>query len=398
MFAIPNFPSYTGVMQLSSTLASANAAIDELCSVHPTLLSSTDASRLLSDVARLANKLDAYKAALASHAIQAGAAQLEGARDNASWVAAKTGASVGVAKSVLQTAAVLQTQPDVASAFASGDLSVAQASLISTAVTSSPASASSLVEFARRGVSLNELKKSCRAVSSVQTSREQEVSHWQRLRSRRFLRTWTDNDGMVNGQFRLMPDDGAVLLSRLSPMVKDAYRAAKKQKGLIAQEHLAADGFVELIETSGKERKTRRVDVVISVDHEALMRGHALGGETSEILGIGPVPIALVEELKTDSHVRVIVNKKGKPLAVFSETQEIPTAMRVAVKQRDRCCQVPGCESTFGLDVDHIRERRHGGRHHIDNLMLLCRSHHQQKTFHRWHMIGEGATRAWVQA
>jgi hypothetical protein len=384
-------------MQLSSTLRSANAVVDELVSVHPALLSGADASALLSFVASLKNKLCAYETALASRAVEAGVPSLEGSRDAASWLAVKTGTSVGDAKSALQTAVVLQSQPEVASAFASGELSATQASLISSAVVSSPSAASGLVDSARRGVSVKELKKSCTAISAVQKSSSEEISRWEHLRSRRYLRTWVDADGMVNGQFRLLADDGAVLLSRLEPFVKAAYRSAKSHKGSIVQEHLAADGFVELLETAGAERKARRVDVIVSVDYESLVRGYAANNETVEIFGLGPVPVALVEDLQRDAHVSVMVRKKGKALTVFSETKEIPGAMRTAVKQRDRHCQVPGCESTFGLDVDHIHERRHGGKHHLDNLMLLCRTHHRQKTFHGWHMVGEGDERMWVR-
>jgi 5-methylcytosine-specific restriction endonuclease McrA len=38
-------------------------------------------------------------------------------------------------------------------------------------------------------------------------------------------------------------------------------------------------------------------------------------------------------------------------------------------------CQYPGCASTYGLEVDHIRPVAGGGNSTVANLRVLCRHH-----------------------
>ncbi len=57
--------------------------------------------------------------------------------------------------------------------------------------------------------------------------------------------------------------------------------------------------------------------------------------------------------------------------------QAIPPAVRRTVMRRDHAmCQVPGCRAISNVDVHHIIHREHGGTHSVDNLVVLCESHH----------------------
>ncbi len=60
-------------------------------------------------------------------------------------------------------------------------------------------------------------------------------------------------------------------------------------------------------------------------------------------------------------------------LGTIEETftpDEVPEAVKKAVKRRDRKCLC--CGRTSFLQVDHVRSRYHGGDHSEDNLQLLC--------------------------
>ena len=58
-------------------------------------------------------------------------------------------------------------------------------------------------------------------------------------------------------------------------------------------------------------------------------------------------------------------------------TQTVPPAIRRTVARRDHGrCRVPGCRSRRNIDVHHIVPRAAGGTHDVDNLCLLCESHH----------------------
>lgn len=49
-----------------------------------------------------------------------------------------------------------------------------------------------------------------------------------------------------------------------------------------------------------------------------------------------------------------------------------------ALRRANHRCEK--CGSTSRLQVDHIRRRADGGGHELDNLMVLCKAHHDAKT------------------
>ena len=60
--------------------------------------------------------------------------------------------------------------------------------------------------------------------------------------------------------------------------------------------------------------------------------------------------------------------------------RHIPGPLRTAVEERDRVCQVPTCDVTLGLEIDHIKPFSEGGAASYENLVRLCKRHHLQKT------------------
>lgn len=56
----------------------------------------------------------------------------------------------------------------------------------------------------------------------------------------------------------------------------------------------------------------------------------------------------------------------------------LPAAVRRAVLLRDHCrCRVPGCNRRRYVDVHHLTERAHGGKHSRRNCLVLCTTHHR---------------------
>ncbi|HEX5098981.1 MAG TPA: hypothetical protein VFV94_05750, partial [Polyangiaceae bacterium] len=59
-------------------------------------------------------------------------------------------------------------------------------------------------------------------------------------------------------------------------------------------------------------------------------------------------------------------------------TQTIPPAMRRTVLRRDGGkCRVPGCRHAVFTEPHHLERRCEGGKHLMDNLVLLCAAHHR---------------------
>ena len=58
-------------------------------------------------------------------------------------------------------------------------------------------------------------------------------------------------------------------------------------------------------------------------------------------------------------------------------TRSIPPSVRRALGNRDRGCRFPGCTATHRLHGHHVRHWANGGDTSLDNLILLCRTHHR---------------------
>jgi len=128
--------------------------------------------------------------------------------------------------------------------------------------------------------------------------------------------------------------------------------------------------------------------VIVHVDFDALMRGHARGGETCEIHGLGPIPVSLARQLAEDSILKILLTGATNVTTITSHRRYIPAALRAAVMARDRTCVVPGCGATHNLEIDHTTDFAKRGPTALGNLGPLCRHHHHLKTHCAWILRG----------
>jgi hypothetical protein len=73
------------------------------------------------------------------------------------------------------------------------------------------------------------------------------------------------------------------------------------------------------------------------------------------------------------------MEKKSFPVPEMeSLTRYIPAKVKTAVWQRDQGrCTYPGCNSSFGLQYEHVIPFAKGGKSSLENLKLLCPAHNQ---------------------
>jgi hypothetical protein len=129
--------------------------------------------------------------------------------------------------------------------------------------------------------------------------------------------------------------------------------------------------------TGGSEGETDRAVTVAEVFIDAGLAAES-HGEAGATVSSGPRvgPNTLTEILCTGK-IRAIVTDGIHPVAYTDLGEAIPPAIRQYVQWRDQNrCSIEGCHSTYRLQPHHIRERRHGGNHHPDNLLTLCWYHH----------------------
>jgi hypothetical protein len=107
--------------------------------------------------------------------------------------------------------------------------------------------------------------------------------------------------------------------------------------------------------------------VTVHVDQSALVNGN----------GRSSLPIESVKRLCCDGHTVFIgEDEKGEPLNIGRKTRTVPTAIKRALRCRDKHCAFPGCHHTRFVDAHHIEHWSAGGETSLDNLMLLCSRHH----------------------
>ncbi|HLI02578.1 MAG TPA: HNH endonuclease signature motif containing protein, partial [Acidimicrobiales bacterium] len=82
-----------------------------------------------------------------------------------------------------------------------------------------------------------------------------------------------------------------------------------------------------------------------------------------------------------DAILRAILTDGHRVIDECTAGRTISTKMRRAVKERDRTCAVPGCDTTEGLQTHHLHDVRRGGPTQLTNLARVCPYHHDQITY-----------------
>ncbi len=108
--------------------------------------------------------------------------------------------------------------------------------------------------------------------------------------------------------------------------------------------------------------------------------------------GITPELVAdLASDLPSDAAPRIaalaqlMLGGAPLPLAVGRTTRIATPAQRRALAARDGGCIIPGCQvAAESCQTHHVREWAAGGRSDLENLALLCWSHHRQVDLGMW--------------
>ena len=145
-----------------------------------------------------------------------------------------------------------------------------------------------------------------------------------------------------------------------------------------------ADAFVALMSNStGDGNPSTEVQVLVSL--ETLL---GTSNEPGTIQGSKDLVTAgAIRALADESRLRRIVyDPVSKQILEFGrETYRPPAALRDHVIARDQVCRYPGCSrDSIKNDLDHVKPWEDGGRTDEDNLVSLCRRHHNLKTHAGW--------------
>src|ERR1700724_323635 len=306
-----------------------------------------------------------------------------GFRSCAHWLCWRIGLDPGAAREKVRVARALGALPLLSGAMCRGEISYSKVRALTRIAT--PANEEELLRFGRAGTAahVERLVRGMRLVDRIAAGSEK------RLHATRYLRAYTDEDGMVVVKARLAPEAGAALLRALDAGVEALYGPHGGQPSAAAQEtaddtsaeQRRADALGRVAEsalTASLDPGSRgdRYQVVVHVDAEVLTADGDESG-SSWLADGSRVSAEASRRLACDS-ARVVMRHAadGRVLDVGRRTRAISPGLRRALEHRDGGCRFPGCSRKL-CDAHHVEPWAEGGSTSLANTLLLCRRHHR---------------------
>src|SRR5579863_5858586 len=148
-----------------------------------------------------------------------------GFRSCAHWLVWRVGLDLGAAREKVRVARALAALPLVSAAMRRGEISYSKVRALTRVAT--PANENYLLGFARAGTAahVERLVRGMRLVDGIAAGDGEERRH-----AARYLRAYTDEDGMVVVTGRLAPEAGAALLCALDAGVEALYGPRREHR------------------------------------------------------------------------------------------------------------------------------------------------------------------------
>ncbi|MCW8926375.1 MAG: HNH endonuclease, partial [Xanthomonadales bacterium] len=311
-----------------------------------------------------------------------------GLKSCAHWLNWKCGISLGSARERVRVARALPNLPAISAAFREGSVSYSKVRAMTRVAT--PENESALLQVALHGTAthVEAQVRLYRKVKRIEALEEENRCH-----GHRELSWYVDDDGCWVFKGRFTAEQGAMLQKALEAAGDQLFEEQKNVPAgtsesiavdqatpePVAQQR--ADALVRMAEgfLAGVDSEASGGDkymVNIHTDIETLKEDGT--GVESGLEDRGHVSAETSRRLACDcSVVHWHEDGKGGPLDIGRKTRSIPPAIRRALKRRDRGCRFPGCTCTRFVDAHHIQHWADGGETSMDNLVLLCRTHHR---------------------
>ncbi|HVQ18184.1 MAG TPA: DUF222 domain-containing protein [Actinomycetes bacterium] len=215
------------------------------------------------------------------------------------------------------------------------------------------------------------------------------LSDANRAYERRWFTASRTLDGMVNVEGLLDPQSGATVLTLLAAGSVPTGPGDTRSSG-----QRRADALVEMCRQAldrGDVAATGGISphLLVTTSLAALQGAAAKAQQDSaELEWVGPVPAETARRLACDATLsRVLIDPAGLPLDVGRATRVVPPAIRAALVIRDGGCVADCCDRPPPwTEAHHIQHWIDGGATSLENLVLLCRTHHRKVHEQRWQL------------
>lgn len=404
----------------------------ELAGLEPEALGGPEACELLRICAALSALAQAGATLAAGRVATSEAFRAARARTARGYVSGVCGIAVSAAEAMINLAERLGRFPATAALLRAGTISPAEADQVTRAAARRPSAEAPLLDIAR-SESFSRLKEAANATQSPDPDDDRRRA--EEARRARAVRTWVDADGVGHLHARGPADQIGILAGRIGARADELFAAARRSGDHQESPAYRFDALVELIcgigpaepagsgaggpeadgcevgpagsdphptlfpgggrrpggdapseragpgPPPGSKRASRpRVDMVIRVDFESIRRGYVEGDETCEVAGVGPISVAAATDYLTEAALKFVLTNATDIRAVAHLGRNIGAPLRTALLWKYRRCSTPGCDRALGLEQDHRFPVGKGGWTALENLQLLCRSCHDDKT------------------
>jgi len=206
----------------------------------------------------------------------------------------------------------------------------------------------------------------------------------------RYLHFSQTLDGVFYMNGRFDAEGGAIIQTALNalsgPPTSEDKRTPKQRRAdtwvELARQHLDRGGLPEV--------GGQRPHLAVTLDITTLTKRP--GAWAAELEWAQPIPAETARRLACDAAITPIVldAESNQPMA-GPTTRSISGSQRKALVARDKGCRFPGCDRPPDwTDAHHIHHWADGGKHLMQNLVLLCRRHHRMVHEEGWRIVVVG--------
>jgi hypothetical protein len=378
------------------------AAVAAFCSAFDVeSVPGPEVGRVHEHLRRAGRLLEGALVCLARRVEESGAWRAGGDRSCEEFLARKAGTTTAAAKATLTASRQLRDLPEAEGAVRAGKLSSEQAAAVADAVTANPAAEQRLLDSAKVAP-LSRLRDEARRAKAAGDPDPEATQA--RLHANRSLRRWTDGEGAYNLAVRTSARQGAEIDAALAPVIDRIFGQARKDGRREPPEAYAADALHQLLtapasgDGTARPSRARESKVIALISHDALVRGRVADGETCELAGVGPVPVATVEAMLDDAFLAAVVTDGVDVYNVAHLGRQVTAYQRTALEARGYRCEVPGCPARHNLEIDHVDEWCATLLTKLDRLAWLCPHHHALKSRRGHRLEGPVGDRRWLDA
>ena len=367
-------------------------------------LSGEGAAHALAEWATIVNAAQTGVALTAARIETCGPPASSGANSALDFVAKTTGTTSTKARDTVVHGRRIAIAPKTRAAATGGRLSPEQAVAITDATAVNPDAEDDLLHEAT-SVPVGELRRRCAQKKVEQQDRDAIDAQ---IHLRRCLRRYRDAEGAEHLHATGTAREMAKIDQALAPLIEEQFVSARRTGDRASREAYSFDALVALSEravaddrrpgTGVRRRDPIRHLMLVRVDMTALLRGRVGPGETCEIAGLGPIPVAAARDMLGESVLKLVLTRGVDVRTVTHLGRGPSAAQKLALLWEQPVCRRQGCGRRARLEYDHAtgfeyRKTRHT---RIDELDLLCEPDHDLKSRAGWSLVAGTGIRPMV--